>query len=232
VWSAASSALQSLTQKAPSFEKALTDARARGELHPDVKAAAAAWIATANALMARMADVISGSPELRASLDTAGPTVGFAGVPGWGGGLAAYFGELEAVADKAIELLRAPLTLPSTLQGLGQGIPPQLASLAARLGASSWARLMELLRLPIVTAAGAVAVGGKVLNDAVNGETEAYLAHEAALDQLVAEGKLTVEEYNALKKKIPEKESIIGPIVLGVVALGGLALYLKSRKES
>jgi predicted secreted protein len=228
VWSKAVSALQSLTQKAPAIDQALQQASAQG-LHPEVQAIFVRYIRSADKLSDTVAGVIAGSQELRAALDASGPSVGFAGFRGYGGELGAYFGELEAVADRAIELLRAPLAQAAGLKGLGQAGPA--LSWAARLGAPAWARLMELLRLPVVTTAAGVAIAGKTITDSIHGETEAYLTHEEALAQLVAEGALTTEQYNAFKQKIPEQKSIIGPVVLGVVALGGLALYFKNRRS-
>jgi hypothetical protein len=228
-WTAATQALQNFTAKGPALEQAINDAKARGALHPNVQAAIDQWLTSADKLTSTVAQTISTSPELRAALDTGGGTVGFAGY-GYGSELAAFFAELEGAADTAIELLRGSFKKASGLAGLGQPIPPQLAGLAARLGSATWVKLMELLKLPIVTAAGAVVVGGKALNDALNGEAEAYLAHEDVLAQLVAEKKLTVDEYNALTKPVPAKESLVGPVVLGVVALGGLWLYFKNRK--
>jgi hypothetical protein len=228
-WSAATQALQNFTAKGPALEQGINDGKARGTLHPDVQAAIDQWLTSIDKLVSTLAQTISTTPELRAALDTGGGTVGFAGY-GYGSELAAFLSELEGAADTAIELLRGSFKAASGLAGLGQPIPPQLAGLAARLGTATWVKLMELLKLPIVTAAGAAAVGGKALNDALNGEAEAYLAHEDVLAQLVAEGALTVEEYNAIKKPIPGKESFVGPVVLGVVALGGLWLYFKNRK--
>lgn len=228
-WGKAVAALQSLTQKAPEIEKAFVAAQERGPIHPEVQAKLDAWLQAADKLTSTLSNVISGSPELRSALDASGPGVGFAGLSGYGQELAVYFGELEAVADKAIELLRTPFyeAAAIVLKGFEQAGPA--LSWAARLGAPAWTRLLELLRLPVVTVAGGTAIAGKTITDAINGETEAYLSHEDALAQLVAEGKLTTDEYNNLKKDIPEQKSIIGPVILGVVALGGFALYLKNR---
>jgi hypothetical protein len=107
-----------------------------------------------------------------------------------------------------------------------------VAALAARMGAPLWAKLLEILKLPVVQVAATGYMVKEAIGDAVNGETAEYLRHEQALAELVANGTLTVEQYETLKKPIPKQSSIMGPIVLGIVALGGLALYLRSRASS
>lgn len=232
VWGGLVKALTSMSQRAASFDSAIDAARATGgTIRPEIRSAYTQWIASGDALKNRVADMIEKSPELRSAIEAAGQGVGLSG---WHATteLEAYLGELEAVAEKVLELLREPLSVPAGLQGFAQVPPPVVAGAvgaAAVLGRAAWVKILQLLSVPAVTATATTLAAGSVIRDAVNGETEAYLSHEDNLARLLADGAITVEEYNALKKNPPEQKSIMVPIVLGIVALGGFALYLKNR---
>jgi len=232
LWGGLVKALTSMSQRAASFDSAIDAARATGgTIRPEIRSAYTQWIASGDVLKNRVADMIEKSPELRSAIEAAGQGVGLSG---WHATteLEAYLGELEAVAEKVLELLREPLSVPAGLQGFAQVPPPVVAGAvgaAAALGRAAWVKIIQLLSVPAVTATATTLAAGSVIRDAVNGETEAYLSHEDNLAKLLADGAITVEEYNALKKNPPEQKSIMVPIVLGIVALGGFALYLKNR---
>jgi predicted secreted protein len=220
-WSAAVDALASFTARAAAFEDGIEAGKARGPIHPKVQEAYANWVKSFDALKARIASMIESSPALKSAIEAAGPTVGFAG---YTNSLEAYFGDLEAVAEKAIELLRAPLAPEA---GLSQA--SVLRPLAGRVAGAAWVKLMDVLRLPVVTAAGTVVAGGAAVNTVLTGETQAYLSYEQAMAQLLADGKITQAEYDSLLHPSPPMGGATA-VILGLVALGGFALYVRSKR--
>jgi hypothetical protein len=164
--------------------------------------------------------MIEKSPALRTAVDAAGSSVGFSGFSGHSE-LEAYFGDVQSASAKVLELLKAPFD--TALQGFSQAAPA--AAWAARLAAPAWQGLLTLLGNPTVRAVAITAVAGdaavKGLNVALNGETLAYLENQKKL----IEGGHGSEAPNA-------PTGGLAMVVMGLVAVGGLALYLKSKSSS
>jgi peptidoglycan hydrolase-like protein with peptidoglycan-binding domain len=241
-WQSAVQTLGQLGGDAKKYADALEAAQKRGDLHPDVKAAVVAWGASAEALKGHLAQVIDASAPLKAAIEAAGPGAGLAGFAGFGlshMALEARFGDVGGfgvVAEKVLDALKSPLPLTvggkalagfSGLRGFnGLGI----IEWVVKIGEVVWPKLVQLLGTRAVTVAGAAAVAASGANDIINGDVKAYQDHNAALAQMVSDGKLTVDEYNALKAQAPGgSTSNVGWLIGGAVGLGALAIYLRSK---
>jgi hypothetical protein len=199
-----------------------------------VEAKYKAWVASANDVLARAAQIIEQSPELQQVIDTIGAQMGV-GMEGVSQ-LEAYFADVTSTAVKAVELLRQPV--PSALEGLGLGqaaaaaaVPAagRAASLAARFGSKLWQGLMGLLGNRTVAAVGATHVGVSGLSNVIHGEVQSFNDYNRYIIQEMAAGRLSPEAGAALLRRPPKQEGIVMPLIVGGVILGGLALFLRQR---
>jgi hypothetical protein len=87
---------------------------------------------------------------------------------------------------------------------------------------------VQLLSLPVVKGATVTYIGVKGVGDALNADTAAYRDITTRLNDAVARGEMTAEEAKGLRPSRPAGGAAIA--VVGVVALGGLALYLRGKK--
>lgn len=230
-WDALVSALRNFAADAPKFEEIFEAGKARGPVHPDVQAAYDNWMKAGDRLRQRLAQLIESNQNLQASLDTVGPTVGFAGVGGRSE-FEAMFASLESASIKAVELLKEPLITPAApsnaMQGLGQAA--QVAGWAARLASPTFKGLIALLNSRTVAATGTAAVLASGAKDIINSDVNAYAEFQTLLAKMLADGAITQAEYDALSKGGPKAPGIPwGYITLGAIALGGTALYFKNR---
>lgn len=226
-WNKMIQGLESIASFGPKITKIIEEAAKVG-LSPEATQAYQAWIKASRRLFDRMAMLIAQSPELRQAMDAAGVGMGFEG-----NALEAYFDELSSAAMKAVDFLRQPLPvvqLEGALAGLEAVPAVAAAGWAARFIGPIWRGIMALMKTPVVTAAGATAVGVAGLKDVVHGETLAVLTHNEKLARLYAEGKITKEEYESLKEEVPEKTGVMIPIIMGAVALGAFAIFMQQKK--
>ena len=238
-WDKLLAVLTSISTDGPKYVKAFEAAQASGAtIRPEAEEAFNAWVNAAERVKQTTARVIEGNPQLVSILNAASAPPSLQG-------LEAYLGELSAVADEIVSFLKTPLNAPegasaaapaapapAAVEGLGQ-LVKILVGLAAALGSAIWPRLIQLLGLPIVRTAvvAGSTVGGVVgvADAAINGETQAYADVNDRLNQMVADGTLTAEQAEKLKEKQPGTP--VGYIIAGLVGLGGIALYLRSRSE-
>lgn len=230
-WDALVSALRNFAADAPKFEEIFEAGKARGPVHPAVQAAYDNWMKSGDRLRQRLAQLIESNQNLQASLDTVGPTVGFAGVGGRSE-FEAMFASLESASIKAVELLKEPLVTPAappaTMQGLGQAA--QVAGWAARLASPAFKALIALLNSRTVAATGTAAVLASGAKDVINSDLNTYSEYQTLLAKMLSDGAITQAEYDALSKGGPQAPGIPwGYITLGAIALGGTALYFKNR---
>jgi hypothetical protein len=187
-----------------------------------------AWFEAAERLKQRMAQIVEDSMEIQSALDTASGG-------GSMSGLSAYFGELSGAATEVLATLKTPLNEGAlsaydfqTLDELGQ-VAQAAGQIAGRLSGAAWAKLIQLLSLPVVRAAAVTYIGVKGVGDALNADTAAYRDITLDLNDKFAKGELTAEERAAAQPRPPMSGAAIAAI--GVVALGGLAVLLRSKKR-
>jgi hypothetical protein len=228
-WQQALAALNSIRVDGARIAQTISDKLAAGQtLTSEASQLFDAGYAAAERVKQRVAVIVEGSPEIVSALDaTAAPGGGVSG-------LGAYLGDLGSAATDVLAVLRSPLNEGAlsaydyqTLDELGQ-IAQTAGQIAAKLGGAAWARLVELLSLPVVRAAAVTYIGVKGAGDALNADTAAYRDINTQLNDLVARGELTAEEAQGLRPGAPVSGAAI--VALGVVALGGLALFLRRKK--
>jgi len=244
-WDSMVSALTSFTQKGGKLGTAVEAAKSSGQtLTPETKEAYESWLNSIDRLKQRMADLIEKSPELRSAVDASGGGA----MSGYTSELDAFLGDITSTSGKVVEMLRTPFlgstpapagaamqgwALEDWDSGLSQAV--QVASWIARLSEPLWIKFIQLLGTRAVSTVGGVATAGyygsEAISKSVNGESQAYFEREKTLDQMVADKQLTVEQANQRRGEKPEQSSIAGPVVAGLVALGGLYLYLKNRSK-
>jgi hypothetical protein len=177
-------------------------------------------IKSADRVKQRLAEMIEKSPELRSAVDAAAASTGFSGFSGFSE-LEAYFGDVQSASAKVLDTLKEPFS--TGLQGFSQAAPA--LALAARLATPVWQGVLTLLSNPTIRAVAVTAVASdaavKGLNVALNGETLVYLENQSRL----IEGGHGSEAPNA-------PTGGLAMVVMGLVAVGGLALYLKSKNSS
>jgi peptidoglycan hydrolase-like protein with peptidoglycan-binding domain len=230
-WVSAVAALKRFTELAPRYAK-LVDAAstAEGGLKPGVAEAFEAWIASADRIKQRLAQLIEQDPKVRAAVDAAGPSVGLEGIFQLGGGYRRYFEGLGAAADTAVQLLREPFDAGGGVQGFAS--PVLWAARLGRLAGPAWAKLLELLGTRTVASIGGVATAAVGLETVINRDLQNFDELSKKVAELVASGGLTVEEgAQILDVAKPKKESIVGPLVVGGTLLGALALWLNREKK-
>jgi hypothetical protein len=207
----------------------VSDKIAAGEhLTPEAASAFEAWYTAAERLKLCVASAIEANPQATSAIDAAG-----AGLPAGAGvsGLAAYFGELSGAAAEVLSLLKSPLASEVALKGYGLGDLGQIAQaaqIASRLLAAAWPKMIQALSLPVVRGAVVTYIGVKGVGEAFNADTTAYRDISNTLNQFVADGKMTVEDAAKLKPSAPLSAGAI--VALGVVVVGGLALYFRSKR--
>jgi hypothetical protein len=215
IWTAAVQALVQFTVDVPSVEHA----RAAGKVSPETYAG---WIKSVDGIKTQIAALIQASPTLKSAIDAAGASVGFSGMNRRGTVLEAYLGDLEAVSDTALELLRKSFLTAAGLQGLEGPLRP----LEMAVAEAGWVKLLQLFTTSPVIKSGVVAaiLGGAAVSGvgvALNGETQAYLDYNAKL--CAQTGKCA---------PLTPPGSGLGVVVLGLVAVAGFALYMKNRASS
>lgn len=224
IWDQAVEALRAVGTDGPRIAKAIEDAKATGgTIRPEVLQAYTAWQASVERLKQRVAAVLEKSPQAQAAIDGASGGSQAQALSA----LEAYFGELAGPSADVLDLLKSPL-FTAPLSGLGQ--VAQVAGWAARVGGPLWAKMIELLQLPVVKSAVVTGITVQGVGDALNAETVAFKDTNQQLNQLVAEGKLTTEQADVLRPEGPT--SPWTAVALTVVALGGGYLYLRHRKRS
>jgi hypothetical protein len=230
VWDGLVAALQSLGSKGPRYIQTMQAAVATGgTIAPEVEQAFEAWLTAAERVKLRTAQIIA-LPSVAQAVDAAGAGASpAAGVSS----LEAYLGELASTSTEMVDFLKAPLsTSPAAaLQGLGQAVQAVevAAPWIARFAGATWTGLLTLLRLPVVRTAATTGIVVKGVGDALTSETQTLADRDAQLDKYVTEGKLTVEQRKQLDK--PTGTDWKTMTILGVVGLGGLALYLRNRNS-
>lgn len=226
IWDGAVQALRSIYGDGTKFLQAVQERETKGwNLTPEAVQALDAWAAAADRVKQRTAQVLENSPQAISALDAAG------GITPGMSGLEAYFSDLSGVASEILEVLKTPLTASAApMQGLEQWA--QAAQVAGRLAGTVWPKLLQLLNSTTVKGGVITYLGVKGVGDALNADTVAYKEITQNLDNLVASGELTVEERNKLKPDVPTAPtSAMGMLVLGVVAIGGLAVFLSMRNK-
>ena len=223
-WGHLVAALDAFGKSAGPFSSAIESAVATGgTLRPEVAEAYVNWLKAAERLKQRAGAIIEADPKLQAAIETSG--VGFSGF-GRPGELEAYFAQVTSSVKRIVDLLKDPIPLEVAGRTLhGFGALGQVAGWAARFAGPVWQGLLKVLRLPVVTAAGATAVGVQGLDGVLNSEVESYYASVEKLRQLCLDKKLTVEECKALMP--PEPFDWKGAVIWGGVALGALALWFR-----
>jgi peptidoglycan hydrolase-like protein with peptidoglycan-binding domain len=230
-WNKLVQGLETIASFGPKVTKVIEEGAEVG-LSPEAKKAYQDWIKATRRLFDRVAMLIAQSPELRQAMDAAGAGMGFEGNQ-----LEAYFAELASAAMKAVDFFRKPLPAVTLESGFGVAAPaaalvagaPAAAGWAVRFAGPVWRGLLALLKSPVVTAAGATAIGVAGLKDVVHGETQAILDHNARIAELLAKGLITEEEAEKLREKVPEKTGIMIPIIMGAVALGAFAIFMEKK---
>ena len=224
IWDGAVQALRSVYDDGTRFLQAVQEREAKSwHLTPDAVQALDSWAQAADRVKQRTAQVLENSPQAISALDAAG------GVAPGMSGLEAYFSDLSGVASEILEALKLPLgAAAAPMQGLEQWA--QAAAVAERLGGAVWPKLLQLLNSPTVKSGVVTYLGVKGVGDALNADVVAYKEIRKHVADLVAEGKLTVEEAGPLNPTAPS--SAMGMLVLGVVAVGGLAVYLSMKKKA
>jgi hypothetical protein len=229
-WSNLVGALRSIEAYGPKITAAIEEASVQG-LKPEVARKYQAWVASVNDVLARAAQLIEQSPELQQTIDTVGTQMGI-GLEGMNV-LEAYFADVASTTSRILNVLREPF--PSVLEGFGLGQPAALAAragaLAARFGSRLWQGLMQLLGSRTVAVVGATQVGVAGLGNVINGEVQSYNDYNRWILSKVASGELSPEAGQAAMRKTPERESVVMPLVVGGVILGGLALFLRQRGD-
>lgn len=223
-------ALRAVSIEGPKYAAAYDAAeKSGGQIRPEAAAAYEAWKLTVERLKQRIAQIIESNPQISEALDATGtasmPVSGFSM-----SSLEAYFGELAGPAADVLDTLKNPLFTPQAaagVQGLSQLL--QAASWAARVAGPVWAKMVELLSLPLVRSAVVTTIVTKGVGDALNADTVAFSEADQQLNSLVAEGKLTVEQAQQLKPQQPSGPW--GMLAIGAVVLGGGWLYLRSKKN-
>lgn len=233
-WDSLVGALDSLGNDGPKYIGAVQAAISTGgKLRPEVEKAFEDWASAAERVKQRVAQIISDNPQVASAMDAASANT--APVSGPMSGLEAYFGELASASSDALDLLRSPFGVSAAaaapMHGFEQAI--QIAEAAApwvaRFAGIAWRSTIQLLKLPVVRQAVVTGVAVKGIGDAVNQDANNYKDTNQQLNQLVSEGKLTVEQAGSLKEDKP-----INPWLLlggGVVLVGGVAVYYKNKKK-
>ncbi len=233
-WMRLVQSLQMFAELAPKYAEQMDAAAAApGGVSPEAAATFNAWLQSAERLKQRAAQLIEQSPQLRATLDAAAPSVGFAGFAGYSDGYRRYFEGLGAAADSAIELLKKPIEFAGLrLRRGGFESPAVAVGWAARLtpyAGAAWAKLLQLLGTRAVATASGVAAGAAGLNSVMNQDVESFETLTESVAKLVAEGKLSAAEAQAIVEAAkPQKTNVIVPLVVGATLLGGFALWLNS----
>jgi len=222
IWDQAVEALRSVGTDGPRIAKAIEDATASGgTIRPEVLSTYTAWQAAVERLKQRVASILEKTPQAITAMDAAGGAS-----PGLSA-LEAYFGELAGPGSEALDLLKSPL-FSAPMQGLGQ--VAQAAGWAARVAGPLWAKMIELLQLPVVKSAVVTGITVQGVGDALNAETVAFSDVNQQLNNLVAEGKLTAEQADQLRPETPTSPWTV--LALAGVALGGGYLYLRNKKRA
>jgi hypothetical protein len=222
LWDEMIAALASVYQDGNRYVKAVEEREAKGwHLLPEVVQLLDSWVGAAERVKQRTAEVLEKSPQAISAIDALGkPTSGAVS------SLEAWLAELASTSTEILEVLKTPLTA-APMQGLEQWA--QAASVAARLGAAAWPKLIELLSNPTLKAAVVTYIGVKGVGEALNADTVAYRDIKKNIDNLVADGKLTVEEAGQISPVAPGGW---GLLVVGVVVVGAVALFLSRKGTS
>ncbi len=228
VWSDAVAALVSATQKAEIYENGI--AAAAADKAPALQSSYAEWAKSLDRVKSRIADLIEGSAQLQSAIDAGGGTPVAAGVSE----LEAFFEAVSGESAKVIALLRAPLLEAAPAAAPAPGVQgfaqvAQAAGLAARLAGPAWRGLLALLQTKTVATTAGAAVITSGATQVLGGDTSAYWEREKALDEMMASGELSPEDRKRLEGDKPFSPMVIA--TLGLVAVGGLALYLKNRPK-
>ena len=232
VWDAVVAALGSMGTQGVQIAQAVSEKQtAREHLLPEVSEAFDAWCKAAEKIKLSVAQMIEGDSKVMSAIDasagSAAPAAG--GVSEWA--LAAYFGELAGPAADILLTLKTPLATETAVSGYGLGELEQVAQaaqIAGRLGGAAWAKMIELLSLPVVRAAAVTYIGVKGVGEAFNADATNYKDLMGRLYDAVEKKQLTVEDAGKLKPSQPMGIAAIAAI--GVVVLGGFALYLRGKR--
>ena len=221
-WDRLTQALQSIGAFGQKINDAVDQASKGPGLSKDAAQLYANWVQASRQVLDRAATLIESAPQLQQAIDATGPSAGLESLYGMPGSLGEYFAELSAASATVVGMLREPFPTIEikAMEGLGQAVFGPL-----------WSKLVQLLGTRTVATLGGAAIVSQGVVSVLNGEVDSYLAYNEQIAKLVAEGKLSGEAGANMVVQPPQKTSMVVPIVAGVVVLGGIALFLNSKKK-
>jgi hypothetical protein len=212
-WQRAVSALKQFISVAPVYEKQLREA---GELTPEAQEALSTWLAAADKIKQRFANIIESNANLQQAIDAVGGGSAMAGL-----GYLGYFAELMSASADAMKMLRTPLTVG--FQGLEAVQMPWLSQAANE----PWEQTLQTLGSNAIATTGAAAISMTGDAAALDADVEAYLESQKRLSALITSGSVSAGEGSA----VPKKSGGGAGLLIGAVAVGALGLFLVNRPK-